>query len=92
MCSISDSENTAEFILNDYKDCIISFPEAPDSPVKELTFYETIDEAELQINALDTSSYQNTTNPQIAFVLTKDSDTHISEITRIVLFAEPCDE
>ncbi|MDH7445123.1 hypothetical protein [Aquimarina sp. 2201CG14-23] len=89
-CEISDGENAADFVFNEYIDCIISFDENTDVTGATLTFYETIDDANQQINPLDTTSYRNITNPQIVFVHIEDTNNETSEIIRIVLLAVSC--
>jgi len=91
-CEIEDSENTAEFIFDEYLDCIVSFDENSDMTTTELSFYETIEDANMQLNVLDTNSYNNTTNPQIIFVRKQDINEETVEIIRIVLFVETCNE
>ncbi|WP_108802309.1 hypothetical protein [Aquimarina sp. Aq107] len=88
----SDNEDEAQFVFDNYVACIASYREASEIRALELTFYETIDDAEQQINPLPTSGYNNITNPQVIFVVTKNVITEVSEITRIVLFEELCSE
>ncbi len=88
-CELPDSEHTATFVFDNYKDCILSFRENTTS-VLSLSFYKTQEQAEQEINRLDSSSYLNTTNPQLIFVTIKNEDTSESKIIRIVLFAEAC--
>ncbi|WP_024772557.1 hypothetical protein [Aquimarina macrocephali] len=90
-CELKNFEDTANFVFDDYKDCILSFQENIDPSLLTLSFYQTYEHAEQETNILDSSVYQNTTNPQLVFVNIKNTDTNESKIIRIVLFAEACD-
>ncbi len=92
-CAQEGSENITEFVLDNYKSCITSFHENDINPdLLSLSFYETSQDAKEKINKLDSSSYQNNTNPQLVFVSIENTNTNESYITRIVLFVEACDK
>lgn len=88
-CTSDDNEPTS-FVFNDYIECLKSFREGIDIPDIEFNFYETIEEAELQVNPLSTSGYHNIFNPQVIFVRASSLIIDISEIKRIILFEENC--
>jgi len=87
---VSNNEEEAQFVFDNYMDCITSFKEESEIPDLAITFYSTIEDATQQINQLPTNGYNNVENPQIIFVLINNTITEVSEITRIVLFEEPC--
>ncbi|WP_299441532.1 hypothetical protein [uncultured Aquimarina sp.] len=89
---ISENGSETQFVFDNYIDCIISFRETTEIPDLQLSFYETIDNVEQQINPLPTSGYNTSMNPQIIFVLINNTVTGTSEITRIVLLKESCDD
>lgn len=87
-CALEGVDDKSEFIFDTYKDCIISLQENTNTAT--VTFFETYSDAEEEKNILDSSSYTNTTNPQLVFVKIKNIETSISSIIRIVLFVEAC--
>ncbi|WP_010183004.1 hypothetical protein [Aquimarina agarilytica] len=88
-CATDDYEK-ALYVFDDYIDCITSFKKEEEITNVELSFFENIIDAEQELNKLETDGYSNKVNPQVIFVQTKDTVTLDSEITRIVLYAEPC--
>ncbi len=90
-CELKDSEYMAEFVLDDYVDCILSFRQDTDPSAVSVSFFETYEQAEQETNILDSSAYLNITNPQLVFVKIKNTDTNESQIIKIVLFVEACD-
>ncbi|MBQ4822324.1 hypothetical protein [Aquimarina sp. MMG016] len=91
-CELEGSENIAEFIFDNYTDCITSFRQDMDPNELELSFHKTILDAEQDTHRLDTSAYTNTFNPQIIFVRIKNWTSETFEIIRIVLVAESCNQ
>ncbi len=90
-CQTEASEEISEFIFENYKDCIISLQENVTNPLDvSLTFFETYQNALQEINILNSSSYQNTSNPQVIFVNIKNTNTDESNLIRIVLYVDPC--
>ncbi len=90
-CELKDSDQLAEFVFENYTDCIISLQENVTDPTfLSLSFFESHENAVQETEALNTSSYQNSSNPQLVFVKTKNTNTNESNIIRIVLFVEAC--
>ncbi|MEW7279856.1 hypothetical protein ABW636_14780 [Aquimarina sp. 2201CG1-2-11] len=88
-CIIGGSDDKAEFVFDNYKDCIISLQENVTNPT--LSFYETLEHAKQETNMLDvTTPYLNTSNPQLVYVRVKNEDIEEPQIIRIILFAETC--
>lgn len=79
----------ANFIFENYSNCIASFTPTTNNTDYQISYYETYTDAENETNALSTSGYENTKNPQLIYVrLTTEA---IVEIVQIVILATPCD-
>lgn len=88
-CALKGFDDKAEFMLDEYKECIVSLQENINTGA-EVTFFNTYSDAEEEQNILGSSAYTNTTNPQLVFAKIKNSETNVSKIIRIVLFVEAC--
>lgn len=89
----SEVPEKAEFIFENYKECILSLQEDLETPEQiELSFYETKQDLEDNVNPLSTTSYINNSDPQIIFVKLEDIDDDLSSGIRIVLKTESCQE
>ncbi len=90
-CEQENTSEKAEFIFNNYTDCILSLQEnVADSESVSVSFFENLESAEQETNSLDPSSYINNANPQLVFVKIKNINTDEFNIIRIVLFVEAC--
>ncbi len=76
-CEITIDSGIADFDLDSYVDCIISFSNL-DSTIVSLTFHITQLDAETDVNAI-TGIFNNTENPQTIFV--RIENTLLGEIT-----------
>lgn len=91
-CETTINSGVAEFIFDNYEDCIKSLSEITTISNFELNFYETIQDANEDTNRLEKSvSYLNQSNPQIIFVRTRNTIDNTFNINRIVLEAETCE-
>ncbi|GAA4108744.1 hypothetical protein GCM10022393_05040 [Aquimarina addita] len=90
-CHTPESENTSNFIFEEYTDCILSFQEYNDNTETQVSFYTTLQDAMQQINMLSKVGYTNTKNPEIIFVNIANTDEQNDQIIKIVLHAIICD-
>ncbi|WP_139242089.1 hypothetical protein [Aquimarina spongiae] len=91
-CPQENTEDKATFILDDYKDCIISLQQnTTNNSNVSLMFFEDGVSAEQDLNAIDSSGYQNITNPQIVYVKVNNKQDDETYIIKIVLFVEACE-
>lgn len=86
------SENTANFIFEDYSDCILSFKEEAEKEYLSITYFENQEDAESNTNELNTLEYTNKVNPQIIFIRIENSETNSIDFQRIIIFAKTCEE
>jgi hypothetical protein len=91
LCEFEDNPGFAEFILEDYTTCIpVPYTHDVVSAVT-YSFHETEEDALLGVNPVSTTSYENTSNPQIIYVRIVYKETgEVLHLSQIAIEAIPC--
>lgn len=89
-CETEESETN--FIFDDYSECILSFKEESEIENLSISYFESVEDAEENINELETTEYTNIENPQIIFIRIKNTVTEEINLQRIVIAVDSCEE
>lgn len=91
-CELNQDEGIAEFYLEDYITCVANYINYEVSENTIVTFHEILSDAENNINALPTSPYTNTINPQFISVRLENIETFEVVFTSIEIIATDCED
>jgi len=89
-CELDDMPSFAEFVFENYKDCIAIFNNIEDQGDVEISFHLLFIDAEENINLLPENGYVNIESPQIIYVRITNLDTSDFIIYEITIQAETC--
>ncbi len=84
-------ENEAIFVFDNYSECILSFKEESEIENLSITYFESVEDAEENLNELETTGYTNIENPQIIFTRIENTITEEIYLQRIVIAVGSCD-
>lgn len=91
-CELQNFPGIGEFILAAFSECIYNSTEITNTQNHNLSFYETLEDADADTNRIITNTYINNLNSQILFVRIENITTLQYEIVEIILEAIACEE
>lgn len=91
-CEFENFQEVGEFTLAAFSECIYNSTEITNTQNYNLSFYETLDNADTDSNRITSNTYINSTNPQILFVRIENITTLVYEIVEISLEAITCED
>ncbi|MCF6308777.1 MAG: hypothetical protein L3J09_12615 [Flavobacteriaceae bacterium] len=90
-CEIEPDSGLAEFNLESYIECFLPFTTIKNVFEYTITFYETYEDASEGANSINSTSYNNTENPQEIFVRFENNQTgNTATILTIYIAAVSC--
>lgn len=91
-CDLQNLPGIGEFTLAAFSECIYNSAEITNTQNHNLSFYETFEDADTDINRITSNNYINSTNSQILFIRIENITTLQYQIVEITLEAIECEE
>jgi hypothetical protein len=91
-CELNQDEGIAEFYLEEYIECITNFIDFEATENTEVSFYNTLSDAQNNTNQVATEPFLNTINPQYLTVRIENNATQELVYTSIELTATDCED